>query len=204
MYSFSLNRLKDGNFKGSYRHHYCCDIKFTNSQRPVKFNTKHITSPCHLCDPWEDHQRHTRGRNKLSVRLYFCRWSHSLSKSHLKKLPHLHRPPETAHGELRSLSPFMTSLVGTKCAAQTNVLFQSIPEWDFFSNAWKKFKNFHFQIRNSLQFLYWKRRFHDLVIWFFKSLTLCFCLNCNQKTALAYVSKGVRFLKKSPGTNGLS
>ena len=68
----------------------------------------------------------------------------------------------------------------------------------------KKFKNFHFQIRNSEQFLYWKRRFHDLVIWFFKSLTLCFCLNCNQKTALAYVSKGVRFLKKSPGTNGLS
>ena len=80
----------------------------------------------------------------------------------------------------------------------------SIPEWDFFSNAWKKFKNFHFQIRNSVQFLYWKRRFHDLVNWFFKSLTLCFCLNCNQKTALVYVSKGVRFLKKSPGTNGLT
>ena len=96
VYSFSLNRLKDGNFKGSYRHHYCCDIKFRNSQRPVKFNTKHITSPCHLCDPWEDHQRHTRGRNKLSVRLYFCRWSHSLNKNHLRKLPHLHRPPETA------------------------------------------------------------------------------------------------------------
>ena len=140
----------------------------------------------------------------ISVRLYFCRWSHSLSKNHLRKLPHLHRPPETAHGELRSLSPFMTSLVSTTCAAQTNVLLQSIPEWDFFSNSWKKFKNFHFQIRNSVQFLYWKRRFHDLVIWLFKSLTLCFCLNCNQKTALAYVSKGVRFLKKSPGTNGLS
>ena len=112
--------------------------------------------------------------------------------------------PKLPNGEPRSLSPFMTSLVGTTCAAQTNFLLQSIPEWDFFSNAWKKFKNFHFQIRNSVQFLYWKRRFHDLVIWFFKSLTFCFCLNCNQKTALVYVSKGVRFLKKIPGTNGLT
>ena len=43
-------------------------IKVTNPQRPVKFNTKHITSPCHLCDPWEDNQRHTRGRNELNLR----------------------------------------------------------------------------------------------------------------------------------------
>ena len=45
------------------------------------------------------------------------------------------------------------------------------------------------------------------ITWFnhllLKSLTLCFCLNYNQKTALVYLSKGVSFLTKSPGTNGL-
>ena len=54
-----------------------------------------------------------------------------------------------------------------------------------------------------MQFLDWKRRLHGLIIWFFKSLTFCFCLYYNQKTALVYLSKGVSFLKKSPGTNGL-
>ena len=123
-------------------------------------------------------------------------------KNHLKKLSHLNRPPETALSELRLLSTLMTSLVAQLVQPKLIFFFKVYPNQILQLYAWKKFKNFFFQIRTSVQFLFWKRRFHGLVMWFFKSLTLCFCLNYNQKVALVYLSKGVSFL--SPGTDGLS